>query len=310
MKRWSIALLVAILVLLPVSTVFGQDGEFAFQQGVVNTAEAMPIRAEQSLSAEVLGQVAPGEVVDVYEVDGIWAWVSYEDVEGWTFAADLDLRDAQVDLSGEVVADVLAVRAEKSISADTVDTVEGGEMVGVLVLTETWAYVYTGDALGWAFNGDLALSEDTFYVDNFLKDMAAVASDVLAVRAEPSIGADVLFTLEHGDMVDVMYEEGIFSYVWYGDEGGWAFSADLDVTQPRAYGVGVPTDLRVNFRSEPDTSDNYNIITQLPEGTEVLLLGQTEDGTWLNVRYEGEEGWVSTELIETEYDVTMLPVTG
>ncbi len=312
MKRWSIALLAVVLILLPTASVFGQDGEIAFQQGVVISTEAMPIRAEQNISAEVLAQVDPGSVVDVFEVDGIWAFVSYEGVEGWAFAADMEMRDAQVMLSGGVLSDVLAVRTEQSISADTVATVEGGEQVGVLVLDMdgTWAYVYTGEALGWTFVNDLELSEDTFYVDNFLKDAAVVASDVLAVRAEPSISADVLFTVEHDEMVYVLYEEGIFSYVLYDHETGWAFSADLDVTQPRAYATGVPTALRVNFRSEPDTSDDYNIITQLPEGAEVLLLGQTEDGTWLQIRFDGEMGWVSTELIETEYDVTMLPVTG
>ena len=313
MKRfWSVTLLVAMLiaVLLPASAVLAQDGP-AFMEGTV-VADVLAIRAEASLGSEVLATVDSGMVVDVWSVDGSWAMVSYEDVVGYTFASDLDISLKFVGLDGEVVSDVLAVRSDQNITAEVLDTVDGGETVGVVYVDDLWAYVFTGHAIGWTFAEDLALGEDLSVASNFLQDVAEVSADVAAIRAEPNISSDVVVTVDNGETVSVLYQSDnhLWSYVWYDGHEGWAFAADLNVIAPRAYGEGTSNVLRLNFRSSPDTSDNDNIATQLPEAATVLLLGQTEDGTWLNVRYNGDDGWVSAEFIDTEFDTSTLPVTG
>ncbi len=312
-KSWIIALLV-ILALTAVGPTLAQDGdEIAFLQGVVN-ADVLAVRGEADIAAEVLGTVDHGEVVDVLEVDGLFAHVRYDDLEGYAFAADLDISPAPLNLDGTANTSTdLAVRADRMVSADVLTTVPGGGHVGVLLVDGLWALVYTGDAIGWVFAADIDLGEDNSYASNFLQDTAdADVRNELALRAEPAISADVVTTIPADEVVSVLYysDDGLFGYVWYHGQGGWAFAADLHVTQPRALGTGTTNQARLNFRSAPDTSDNYNIIAQLPLGAEVLLLGQTEDGTFLNVRYDGEAGWVSTDFVDSELDLTTLPVTG
>ena len=52
----------------------------------------------------------------------------------------------------------------------------------------------------------------------------------------------------------------------------------------------------MNFRSEPDTSDEDNIIGGIKEGETVTVL-DSQDG-WYEVEYNGETGWVSSKYFE------------
>lgn len=300
-------LLAFVLALaIPASIALGQDGgEIALEQGVV-AADVLAVRTEASISAETLGTVEHGEVVDVLEHGDTWSMVRYGDLEGWAFSGDLDFRPAQVNLDGVAnTSSDLAVRSEQSISGDVITTLPSGSHVQVLSLDGLWAYVNTGESLGWVFLQDLDLSTDTFYVENFLQDtVAANTSSAVAVRGEASISAEEIATLEDGDEASVLFysEDHLWAFVWLGGEGGWAFSSSLDVVQQRAAGTGITTENRLNLRSATDTSDNDNIVRQLPLGAEVLVLGPNEDGTWYNIRFEGDEGWVSSQFIETDLD--------
>jgi uncharacterized protein YgiM (DUF1202 family) len=304
--RVFLLLALVLALVIPASIALGQDGgAIALEQGVV-AADVLAVRAEASISAEVVGTVASGEVVDVLEHGDTFSLVRYEDLEGWAFTGDLDIRPAQVNLDGVAgTRSNLAVRAEPSISADTVAALPSGSHVQVLILDGLWAYVNTGEALGYVFLQDLDLSTDTFYSDNFLQDtVVASARSAVAVRAEPSLSADAITTLESGDEASVLFysEDGLWAFMWLGDQGGWAFTSNLDVVQGRALGTGTTTENRLNLRSAPDTSDSDNIVAQLPLGAELLILGTNEDGTWYNVRFEGDEGWVSSEFVETDLD--------
>lgn len=304
--RVFLLLAVVLALVIPAGIALGQDGgEIALEQGVV-LAESLAVRADADLSAEALGTVPAGEVVDVLEHGDVWSYVRYGDLEGWAFTGDLDIHPAQVNLDGVAITDSdLAVRTEQSIGGEILATLPSGSHVQVLILDGVWAYVNTGDALGWVFLNDLDLGSDTFYTDNFLQDTAvAVTDSAVAVRAEPSISSDEIATFEDGDEVSILHysDNGVWAFVWLGDGGGWAFTANLDVVQQRALGTGVTTENRLNLRSGTDTSDSDNIIRQLPLDAEVLILGTNEDGTWYNVRYEGDEGWVSSEFIATDLD--------
>ena len=62
----------------------------------------------------------------------------------------------------------------------------------------------------------------------------------------------------------------------------------------------------VAIRSGPGLS--YGLQTELPAYTDALLLGRTDDNSWVRVNYEGSEGWVAAWLITASGDITNLPV--
>ncbi|MBI1279004.1 MAG: SH3 domain-containing protein [Anaerolineaceae bacterium] len=53
----------------------------------------------------------------------------------------------------------------------------------------------------------------------------------------------------------------------------------------------------VNIRSGPGT--DYDIVLKLANGTRLEVIDRSADGTWLNVRFEGGEGWISASLTRT-----------
>lgn len=66
------------------------------------------------------------------------------------------------------------------------------------------------------------------------------------------------------------------------------------------------TTVDLNLRRGPGTSSS--VIRLLPKGTGVEIAGQ--EGSWLNVRALGHEGWVSGEYIETTGQATTGGITG
>lgn len=70
--------------------------------------------------------------------------------------------------------------------------------------------------------------------------------------------------------------------------------------------ITVMTAMAANIRSAPTT--NANVIGSVPPGTELMADGVNESGNWLRVLFESGPGWVSREVIQTEVDVSGLPV--
>ncbi len=62
----------------------------------------------------------------------------------------------------------------------------------------------------------------------------------------------------------------------------------------------------INVRSGPDTANN--IITALPAGTGVQVIGQNSDGSWYNIRLEdGREGWMASRFVRVANTPTPFP---
>jgi hypothetical protein len=70
--------------------------------------------------------------------------------------------------------------------------------------------------------------------------------------------------------------------------------------------VTVTTAIAANIRSAPTT--NANVIGSVTPGTELPADGMDASGAWLRVLFESGPGWMSREVIETEADVSGLPV--
>jgi len=82
--------------------------------------------------------------------------------------------------------------------------------------------------------------------------------------------------------------------------------------------VALESGSNLNLRREPDA--NSEVIAPIPAGTEVIVISRTEDGNWLNVTYEEQEGWIAAKTdVATfvaityngkEAQINDIPVTG
>jgi hypothetical protein len=71
--------------------------------------------------------------------------------------------------------------------------------------------------------------------------------------------------------------------------------------------TGIVASLQtVNVRQGPGTE--FDSIIALTPGTGVMILGQNEDGRWLNIRLDdGREGWISAALLRVNPTPTLIP---
>jgi uncharacterized protein YraI len=82
----------------------------------------------------------------------------------------------------------------------------------------------------------------------------------------------------------------------------WSGEDTPPSTQPTGTVAGV---YYLNVRTEP----NGTVITAVPGGTQVALLGRDADTYWLKVSLpNGVQGWVASRYIQTTYPVQSLPV--
>ncbi|MEP6984079.1 MAG: DUF4397 domain-containing protein [Chloroflexota bacterium] len=82
--------------------------------------------------------------------------------------------------------------------------------------------------------------------------------------------------------------------------------------------VALESGSNLNLRREADA--NSEVLAPIPAGTQVIVISRTEDGNWLNVTYEDQDGWIAAKTdVATFVDITYngkpaqisdIPVTG
>ncbi len=96
--------------------------------------------------------------------------------------------------------------------------------------------------------------------------------------------------------------------------GGVLIPSDIVVTEaapePTATPAGVVLTILAqpfqNVRSGPGTQ--YGVIGQLPEGTQVQVIGSNVQNTWLVIDFRGQQGWLSTSLLDVFGDLNTVPI--
>lgn len=139
-------------------------------EGTANTNTDFAIRDVPFVTGNVVATMPGGSTVGVFVIDGLWAGVYDGDHIGWAFVADLDLSEPSAQLTqvvqrqGEVVSDVMAIRADDSPQAEAIATVEHGEIVTVYAISDNglFAFVNDGGHTGWAFVSDMDISDKVY----------------------------------------------------------------------------------------------------------------------------------------------------
>lgn len=309
-KVRSLFLILAILVamVVPTGAALAQSGGVATKEATV-TGATVPVRAEADPNAEILTSIYSGDVVEVLSEGDVYSLVRVTEgdtvIEGYALSFSLDIRIAQLNLAATTATrSELAFYAEPSLSSDVIATLPNNASVAVLYIDGVWARVVADGFAGWTFAADLSINPDPAAFDNFLVDQAFAnvsGASALAIYDAPSISANVITTVaRETELLRVFVtDDNLFAFVILPDgTTGYAFRADVTVTTPRAVGTGTLTEDRVLFRSAPEQGDN--IIRPLALGEEVLVIDVSDDFRWYEVRIGEEEGYVSTQFVDTD----------
>jgi uncharacterized protein YgiM (DUF1202 family) len=76
--------------------------------------------------------------------------------------------------------------------------------------------------------------------------------------------------------------------------------------------TGVNADANLNLRRTPNVQ--AEVLSPVPGGSILIVVGRTEDATWLEATYEGQTGWVSSQYVTLTFngvgvDINTIPVT-
>lgn len=219
------------------------------------------------------------------------------------FVNDVLLIDAWFDRA------VATFTASKDLSGNTAIRVEYYERTGLAVARVSYALVGSGGT-GGQYPGT-----------------ATVTAYALNVRTGPGTNFPVIAKLRTNDVVPLTgYRNGNGSWVQIvlpNGTTGWVSATYVrtsipvgnlipitGTTPPPPSGgqpAGVVKAYWLNVRTGPNVG--FPVITTLPGGTGVALLGRDHTSTWLKVIIpDGRQGWVNGYYIDTNVPVASLPV--
>lgn len=190
---------------------------FAEGDEVVVDTDGLNLREEAGLDADVIVVLGEGEALTItgagQTADGsTWYPVlTGDELEGWVAGEFLAAAGAATGFTvGDVVAvdtDALNLRDDASLDGEVLDVLSTGEtmvVIGEPVEGDeyTWYEVEVSAELTGFVAGDfLAVVED---LDLVAGDSAVVATDVLNVRSEANLDAEIVATLVTDDEVTIL----------------------------------------------------------------------------------------------------------
>jgi uncharacterized protein YraI len=233
MRRQSRLILAVVLVAvlaLPVAVRPAAVGALSCGPCPAATTDALNLRAEPSLSAEILLVMPAGAELEWDPtrdaIDGYVA-VGYEGVDGWAHRDYLLLFPVFATTTAP-----LNLRADPSLDADVLLVMPEGAQAMVLWGPQNgyFSVRYDDRVTGWAHGDYLVLNEHggdggTFPTGTFV----AVATDQLNLRWAPSLNAGVIDVLPFGAEGTVLEPPSAADgYVWQRVDFGTAYGAGIE----------------------------------------------------------------------------------
>jgi uncharacterized protein YraI len=138
------------------------------------------------------------------------------------------------------------------------------------------------------------------------------------MRTGPGPGYGVVGVVDQWQTVDLLGRTGNLAWVNIKIPGttltGWISSRYIKANVPisslpilmDAPPWAVVTIPVLNVRSGPGSE--FTVLTTVPKGRMITLIGRTADNSWVKVVADGAEGWVTTLHIKPSGPVSPLPI--
>jgi uncharacterized protein YraI len=315
-SRLILAVALVALLTLPPAVRPANVGALSCGPCPVATTDALNLRAEPSLSAEILLVMPAGAALEwdptQDDIDGYVA-VSYEGVDGWAHRVYLLLFPVFATTTAN-----LNVRDDPSLEADVLLVMPEGATVMVLWGPQNgyFSVRYDDRVTGWAFGDYLDLTEQGEDGGTFPTGTSvAVDIDRLNLREAPSLNGDVINVLPFGAEGTVLEPPAAADgYVWQRVDFGSAYGADWVATvyltgagASAGFTIGdevVVVDGPLNYRTDP-TLDG-EVIEVLVQGTDGAILAglvYADGWTWYQLGQPGygpdgdTPDWVAGEFL-------------
>lgn len=280
------------------------------------TLSGAPVLTQNSQAVDYdWGFGSPGAQVPVDYFSARWTTSVSLPAGRYQFTASSD-DGIRVFVNDTVIIDawfdraVASFTAEKDLSGPTTIRVEYYERTGLAVARVSYSQIGSTPGTGGQYPG-----------------MATVTAYTLNVRTGPGTTFAIIGKLNSGAVVPLTgFRNGNGSWVQVvmpNGQTGWVSSTYVrtsvpisnlipitGTTPPPPVGgnpVGIVKAYWLNVRTGPNVS--FPVITTLPAGTPVSLLGRDYASTWLKVAIpDGRQGWVNGYYIDSNVPIASLPV--
>ena len=305
--------------------------------GAEVTAEGgTPLRMSASQSGYTVLTVPQGALVKIKHDDGAWAQVYYGGYTGYVLSAAIRYNGVTVEETADTLktgeqyalvnstASSLNLRTQPSMSSTVMAEIPRGETIIVESAGEQWCRVRYHGVTGYCASQYLKLSDTSDTPDDAqLTAVVTTEKGSLNLRKSDSTTSSVLTTIPRGATIQISQRGYSWSKTTYGGFTGYVMNkylrfeddstptpipvvTPIPTVSPTQQVVQTPTAARVttvngslNLRSAPVTGNN--ILSQIPRYATVQVLGIT--GTWTQVRYGTQTGYVMSAFLTYLYDV-------
>lgn len=244
---------VFLMLMLVVSQALAED---ILYTGTVS--KDMTIRAKKSTSAQKLGSVAAGELINIVEFDDTWTKVDQNGVVGYVLSKNVEDLAAAAGYNDEADAQYigvatreLTIRAEKSKSSLKLHGLAEGETVYVTELGDPWFAVVKQGVHGYVLGSHIGkltpahegieLPEEYQPKPEFVAVYSATADVNLSIRKEKDENAKLIGTVYENETVDVMDIDEQWAHVKKDGAEGYVLRSHLRYFQRYdPYGAYVP----------------------------------------------------------------------
>ena len=276
---------------------------------------ALNMRAEPSLSAQVLRQYPTGTWMTVLEDMGEWSKVRVNGLEGYVMSKYLsDTSSGSTLYVRTNTGRGLNLRDLPSLEGNIITSYKPGTAVTVLLRGNGWYKVSVDGKTGYMASQYLSASQSsggsgstTGYPKTGVVNNPG-ANQVLLLRETASTDARVLGYYRNGTSVQLLGESGSFYKVTVGGKSGYMMKKYIKVTGSSTGGsstlpqtpftaklVNPNGNYIVNFRTAPGLSSP--IIKAHPVGTEFTVLEVGD--VWCKAEIDGVTGYVSRYFFQT-----------
>lgn len=278
---------------LPVVTEQGNPSE---PTGFVSTG-ALNIRSGPSNQHSILFVVSQGQALSLVgrNSDATWLNVRVNGKLGWASAAFI-LTDHNINLlpdtSGSAPGQATATPSQTPTGAPSASATPTGTLQPTAIPTAT---------------------------PDGSSPTARVKTGRLNVRAGAGAGYKVVATVSYWDLLTLLGRNANASWVKVrtaGNVEGWVSSLYI-VAAPgvSVYDLPVLADVvplgiivagTANVRSGPGI--NHGVLFTLNYGELVNLVARSGGTAWIKITYNGQTGWVGSDLVASDYNLGFLPV--
>lgn len=291
--------------------------------GTVKNTSSLNLRAQASLSSDVLAGIPQGTVLPLLFVSGDWAYTQYGCQNGYvkmSYIARTDSYTGSAVDGNATGAEVIAqqgtqLRMTASVNGYAVLTVPVGAIVKIKYDDGAWAQVYYGGFIGYVASADLQRNGMT--VDEIAdtpadgEQYATVnsTSSSLNMRTQPNMNSTVMAEIPRGERIIVESAGSDWCRVRYHGVSGYCATQYLILGGASA---GTDSQLTAVVTTEQGSlnlrygeSVNTQILTTIPRNATIPILQRGY--SWSKTTYGGFTGYVMNKYLTFNDDASAAP---